>query len=607
MRNPIDVLKNLSEKSKDKTYKFQRIYRNLYNPEFYYTAYRNIYANGGSMTPGVDGSTMDGLSDKRIAGIIESLKDQSYKPSPARREYIERKNSAKKRPLGIQSGNDKLVQEIVRMMLESIYDPTFSKNSHGFRQHRSCHTALLQIQQTFTGATWFVEGDITACFDSFDHHVIIELLQKRIDDDKFISLMWKFLKAGYMEQWNHYYDSYSGVPQGSGMSPILANIYLNELDEYMEDYQTQTAEANKVRKSPISDEYQRIVAKTYYYRKKNEAVWSTLDKNEKRQKAKDVRQLQNQALNMNPKSYADVRYKRMQYVRYADDFIIGVIGSKADAEKLKADLANFLRERLKLTLSEAKTKITHTTEPARFLGYDITVSHSWNIKKMKNGCRRRVYSGSVYLLAPHEKWEAKLWEYKAIRIRRDDKGKDRWRAIHRSALIRLKDIDILGKYNSEVRGLYNYYCIANNASVIGQFASLMKHSMLKTLAAKYRTKVKKIKERYEKNGRFIIPYATKAGMKESVFVHGFSRKKEAMIDNIDAPPSYRRYERRNSLKARLKARQCELCGQTAIDIVMHQVKRLKSLKGDKEWERIMLDNRRLTLAVCHACHEKIHS
>ena len=213
LRNPIQVLSSLTEKSKNESYRFQRLYRNLYNPEFYWLAYKNIYANTGSMTAGADGTTIDGMSDERIQRIIESMRDKSYLPKPARREYIAKKNSNKKRPLGIQSGNDKLVQEVVKMILESIYEPVFKKTSHGFRPNKSCQTALYQIQKTFTGTNWFVEGDIHACFDSFNHHTIIRLLRKRIDDEMFLQLIWKFLKAGYMEQWT-YNRTYSGVPQG---------------------------------------------------------------------------------------------------------------------------------------------------------------------------------------------------------------------------------------------------------------------------------------------------------------------------------------------------------------------------------------------------------
>ena len=235
MRNPIEVFKTLEQKALNKFYGYKRLYRNLYNPDFYLLAYQNIASSQGSMTQGSDGMTLDGMSEARISRIIASLKDHSYQPNPARRTYIAKKNSSKKRPLGIPSTDDKLVQEIIRMLLEAIYEPGFSDHSHGFRPNRSCHTALLEVQNTFTGAKWIVEGDIKACFDNFDHHVLINLLRRRIKDEYFISLMWKFLKAGYMEQWV-YHKTYSGTPQGSGMSPILANIYLSELDQFMEEY-----------------------------------------------------------------------------------------------------------------------------------------------------------------------------------------------------------------------------------------------------------------------------------------------------------------------------------------------------------------------------------
>ena len=163
MRNPTEVLKSLTEMSKNETYRFQRLYRNLYNPEFYWLAYKNIYANDGSMAAGADGTTIDGMSNERVEGIILSLRDRSYQPKPARREYIAKKNSNKKRPLGIQSGNDKLVQEVVKMILESIYEPVFSDKSHGFRPNRSCHIALTILIQNlykespcFSGVFWYM-------------------------------------------------------------------------------------------------------------------------------------------------------------------------------------------------------------------------------------------------------------------------------------------------------------------------------------------------------------------------------------------------------------------------------------------------------------------
>ena len=228
MRNPTEVLKNLMEKSKNETYRFQRLYRNLYNPEFYWLAYKNIYANDGSMTAGADGTTIDGMGNERIERIILSLKDRSYQPKPARREYIAKKNSSKKRPLGIQSGDDKLVQEVVKMILESIYEPVFSNKSHGFRPNRSCHQAVREIIEIvqYRKTNYVVEADIRGFFDNVDHECLMQMLRHDIADRRFLELIEKFLKAGIMEN-GKYLDSERGTPQGNGASPILANIYLH--------------------------------------------------------------------------------------------------------------------------------------------------------------------------------------------------------------------------------------------------------------------------------------------------------------------------------------------------------------------------------------------
>ena len=604
MRNPTDVLNSLSDKSKNPEYRFQRLYRNLYNPDFYLLAYKNIYANGGSMTPGVNGITIDGMSSQRIAKLIESLKDRSYQPNPARRTYIAKKNNpAKKRPLGIPSGDDKLVQEVIRMLLESIYEPNLSDASHGFRPQKSCHTALTKIQKTFTGAKWFVEGDIKACFDSFDHHVLIDILRKRIDDEAFISLMWKSLKAGYMEQWQ-YHMTYSGTPQGSGMSQILANIYLNELDRYMGEYKARFYKPTRT----ANPAHRNMASKIFYYKAKNDKVWDDLSVEEKKECARTLRQMRSEQRKLPTHPVQETSYKAIQYVRYADDFIVGVIGSHEDAKKLKQDLTVFLKEKLGLTLSTEKTKITNTAENARFLGYDISVSRSQDIKRLKNGKSQRVYSGVVQLRMPLEKWTAKLLEYGAIRIKKDESGKERWKTMPRGKLINRTDIEILSRYNSEIRGLYNYYAIAGNVSTLNHFSSRMKYSMLKTFGSKYRCKVRKIKERYVKNGEFTVAYKTKSGMKESVYYHdGFRKKTEPALGQVDMLDIYKKYDKPNSLAIRLHTNKCELCGTDCDGLEMHQVRRLKDLNGEQEWERIMLQRRRKTLAVCPSCHIEIHN
>lgn len=605
LRNPIEVLRSLTEKSKNESYRFQRLYRNLYNPEFYWLAYKNIYANTGSMTAGTDGTTIDGMSNEKIQRIINTLRDRSYQPKPARREYIAKKNSHKKRPLGIQSGNDKLVQEVVKMILESIYEPVFKKNSHGFRPNRSCQTALQQIQKTFTGTNWFVEGDIHACFDSFNHHTLILLLRKRIDDEAFIQLIWKFLKAGYMEQWS-YNRTYSGVPQGSGVSPVLANVYLHEFDKFMEDY-AQTF--NQGKKKKINPEYNKALKRASYYRRKGKEKWFDLTPEERIERTKKLKALEALQRELTPALPMDEAYKRIQYVRYADDFIIGVIGSKKDAEQIKWDVGKFLKDKLDLEMSDTKTKVTHTGDRARFLGYDITVSRSQDLKKSASGYKIRSNTGVVKLLVPREKWVEKLLEYKAIKIKINENGKERFVALHRGKLVNQKDIEILTKYNAEVRGMYNYYAIANDSFKIGKFANVMKYSMYKTFACKYKTNVHEIKRRYCVGDLFTVAYDTKAGRKTTTFYRdGFKRKEMATkFDQVSELPQYSKYAKVNTLKQRVERHTCELCNKDCRNLEIHQVKKLKDLKGNAEWVLLMRKRRRKTLVVCPECHQLIHS
>jgi len=605
LRNPTEVLKSLTDKSKNENYRFQRLYRNLYNPEFYWLAYKNIYANDGSMTAGADGTTIDGMSNERIDRIIKSLRDRSYQPKPARREYIAKKNSNKKRPLGIQSGDDKLVQEVVKMILDSIYEPVFSNRSHGFRPGRSCQTALKQIQITFTGANWFVEGDIHACFDSFDHHVMIDLLKKRIDDEAFIQLICKFLKAGYMEQWT-YNRTYSGVPQGSGMSPVLSNVYLHELDKFMEKY---ADEFHKGKKKKLNPKYKSLSNRMSEYKCEGKAIWQELSTEERKERSKKVKEKQKMQKSMTPTIPKDDSYKRIQYTRYADDFLVGIIGSKEDAEKAKADIKAFLKNELKLEMSDAKTKVTHTGDRARFLGYDITVSRSQNLKKASNGKVQRCQTGVVKLLVPREKWVNKLMEYKAIKIKINENGKERFVALHRGKLVNQSDIEILVKYNAEVRGLYNYYSIANDAFKIGRFANVMKYSMYKTFACKYKTNVHEVKRRYCKGDLFTVAYETKSGQKTTTFYRdGFKRKEQATkFDNVSELPQFSKYNKTNTLKQRVERHTCELCNKECRELEIHQVKKLKELKGTAEWVLLMRKRRRKTLVVCPECHKLIHS
>lgn len=241
-------IKQNSERNKDEI--FTRLYRYLLRPDIYYVAYSHLYANNGAATNGIVNDTADGFSERKIGRIIQSLTDGTYQPAPVRRTYIEKKNG-KKRPLGIPTFTDKLVQEAVRMVLESIYEPIFLDCSHGFRSNRSCHTALKDISRGFNGIRWFVEGDIKGCFDNIDHTVLISFIREKVKDARLIKLIYQFLKAGYMKDWQ-YHATYSGTPQGGILSPLLANIYLHRLDQFVMELK---AEFDKPGKSTPTREY----------------------------------------------------------------------------------------------------------------------------------------------------------------------------------------------------------------------------------------------------------------------------------------------------------------------------------------------------------------
>ena len=209
-----------------------QLYRQMFNRGLYLTAYGNIYSNQGAMTPGIGEETADGMSEEKIEQIIGQMRQERYRFAPARRTYIPKKNG-KLRPLGMPSWSDKLVGEVVRILLEAYYDPQFSDNSHGFRRGRGCHTALRDIDITWTGTIWFIEGDVSDCFGSLDHEVLLGILAEKIQDGRFLRLIRNMLKAGYLEDWQ-YHESLSGCPQGGVVSPILSNIYLNRLDEFVE-------------------------------------------------------------------------------------------------------------------------------------------------------------------------------------------------------------------------------------------------------------------------------------------------------------------------------------------------------------------------------------
>ena len=597
MRSPERVLNSLNEHSKDSSYKFERLYRLLFNEELFYVAYQKIASNGGSTTKGSDGRSIDGMSLARIETLIASLKDESYQPHPSRRVHIPKKNG-KTRPLGIPAFEDKLVQEVVRMILEAIYEGHFETTSHGFRPKRSCHTALLHIQKTFNGAKWFIEGDIKGFFDNIDHDVLVGILRERISDDRFIRLIRKFLKAGYVEDWT-FHNTYSGTPQGGIVSPILANIYLDKLDKYVKEYIQHFDKGTKRRpgkeSNNLANERKRTVRK----------LKKIKDGTEKAALVARLKAIEQERAAFPSGDEMDGSYRRLKYIRYADDFILGVIGSKEDALRIKEDIKSFLSESLALELSEEKTLITHTGKSAKFLGYEITVTRNNHQRRDVQGRLRRTYGKRVRLNVSMATLRDKLLEYGAMEIKLRN-GKEIWKPKCRSGLIFNDDLEILDRYNRETVGFCNYYLIANNCVVLHNFRYIMEYSMYKTFAGKYRSTVRKINKKYRYNKLFTVKYEQKGAIKSRTFYKtSFKRRTTAFNGSCDIEPYSIADVSRTNLTDRLKAEKCELCGATG-KLIMHHVRNLKDLKGKESWKRLMSARKRKTIALCPSCHRLRH-
>lgn len=586
----LEKIKQNSAKNKDEV--FTRLYRYMLRPDLYYAAYKNLYANNGAATKGVNNDTADSFGEDKIMGIIQSLSDESYIPSPVRRTHIKKANG-KMRPLGIPTFTDKLIQEVLRMILESVYEPVFSDCSHGFRPNRSCHTALTKIKEQFPGMRWFVEGDIKGCFDNIDHQVLVNIINTKIKDARLIKLVFKMLKAGYLEDWK-YHNTYSGTPQGGIISPIFSNIYLNELDKFAESMMNDFDKPRPQRLTPEYDALQKELKRVKYRLK-------TAKDEEKSVLLKLRKSLRSELVKTPCTAQTD---KRIKYIRYADDFIIGVKGSKEDCIDIKAKFSEFIKNSLKMELSEEKTLITHSSAKARFLGYDIQVRRNGKIKPSKNHTQRTLNNQVDLSIPLDEKIMKFLFDKKIITQQKDGEI----RTASRRALLRCTEFEIVSAYNSELRGLCNYYSIASNFVRLNYFAYLMEYSCLKTIANKHKSTTKKIVDKYRagKDG-WCVPYETKAGEKQLYFAKYTDCKKPATFNDTISKAAIIASNSRNTFESRLKAKICELCGNTDMKLVMHHVNKVKNLKGKEQWEQIMIAKNRKTMAVCEDCHTKIHS
>jgi group II intron reverse transcriptase/maturase len=587
----LQAMRKLGEKG----YPLKRVYRSLYSEDLFLQAYGKIYRNRGALTPGSDPNTADGMSLYRIRKIIGKLRYERYHFRPARRIYIPKQNG-KTRPLGIPNFSDKLVQETLRLLLEAYYEPRFRESSHGFRPNRGCHTALRRIKQRFRGTVWFIEGDIRGCFDNIDHDILLEILARDIHDGRLLNLIRRALKAGVMEGWR-YEKTYSGTPQGGILSPLLANIYLHELDAYIEDHLIPKYTQGKKRAS--NPDYQRIGSQIWRARQRGD--W---------QQVHDLLEQRHQIPSQNPN---DPNFRRLVYIRYADDFLLGYIGTKAEALEIKEQIGQFLKARLRLEMNVEKTLTTHAkSRHAHFLGYAVSIYHENRSRRYRQNSSARVRSvnGHVRLGIPSGRVRDFARPYQR-------KGKP----VAEYGLVNFSDAHIIETYQKRYRGIAEYYKYAVDRKQLGYLKYVMETALTKTLACKHRTTVRQIYRRYK--GKKVVDGRTYKTLqvevdtgKRNVLIYWGAiplrvvKFSHTPID--DQIPHDMRYERPDVVQ-RLQANQCELCGSTE-RCEVHHVRKLKDLKrrwaGRPEkpkWVKLMIAIHRKTLIVCHQCHMNIHA
>jgi group II intron reverse transcriptase/maturase len=574
-----------------------RVYRCLYSEDLFLGAYSKIARNAGALTPGTNNDTVDAMSLKRIRDLIQQLQEERFRFRPVRRTQIPKKRGGT-RPLGLPSFSDKLVQEVLRQILEAYYEPRFKKSSHGFRPGRGCHTALTDLYHKFVGTTWFIEGDIRGCFDAIDHTMLMAILARDIQDGRLLNLIRMCLEAGYLENWR-YHRTYSGTPQGGILSPLLANIYLHELDTFTEEVLVPQFTRGKKRTSNLT--YQRLCYKLRQMRKQGDD--------------QQIRDLEQQIREIPSQNTQDPNFRRLRYIRYADDFLLGFIGPQSEAEEIKTALRAFLKDKLHLELSESKTLITHArTEQAQFLGYAVSIYQSDSKLSIRTGTpiRTRSINGNVRLGVPFGRTDDLARRYQ-------QQGKP----IHEAGVLAHSDAHIINEYQLRFRGIAEYYKYAVDRCALSKLKNAMQAALVKTLASKYKISVANVYRKYRGkrivNGetyRTLQVELTTAKGKRCLYWGAIPLK----VDTPDSQPiedgilSYLAISTtRTDLIQRLQAQTCELCGSQE-DCEVHHIRKLADLKtrwhGRKEkpnWVTAMIALRRKTLIVCHRCHVNIHA
>jgi nicotine oxidoreductase len=593
----LERLEHLRKLNSNRQWVNHELYRLMYKEDLYIVAYERIKSKPGNMTPGTDGETLDGFSLETIREIIQEMRTEIFQFKPARTTFIPKANG-KLRKLGIPCVRDKVVQEVIHMILEAIYDsphgPYFRETSHGFRPNHSCHTALQEIRGKWSASNWFIEGDIRSYFDEIDHGILVTLLSKKIKDQRFLNLIWKLLNAGYMDLHGTKKESLIGSPQGGIISPILANVYLHELDEYVEDLRITLEKGEKKGRNPA---YQKLSKKKGRLLAKGKT------------KTKEFRKLVQQMRTLPTVNVNDLEFIRIKYLRYADDWIIGVCGSHTLAEEIKQKIKTFLAQHLRLTLSEEKTHITNArTEEAFFLGTILKIGTGGTAKVTMSTnmwgkmFKRRSTGWETVMKAPMPRLIKRLHDRGFCTKEGNPTPKSGWAQLDADQIVRL--------YSSVNRGIQNYYRFVDNWARLSRIQYILKFSLAKTLAQKFKISVPKAFKRFGRE--LTVTIKRKEGeedRKVSLYLNpDWKKKREAFQSGKRSDIDLVRTAIQMRTRSKL-GKPCCICGESAGQIVMHHVRHVRKLSHKREatgFNRILRMINRKQIPVCEICHGKIH-
>ncbi|MDO8057468.1 reverse transcriptase domain-containing protein [Candidatus Phytoplasma gossypii] len=516
------------------------------------TAFNKIAANKGAGTPGIDNETIDGINLERLEKYHQEYINNGYNPKPVKRILIPSDNK-KTRPLGLPTIKDRLIQKCLEQLLTPYFENIFSEWSFGFRTKKSCHDAIKRVKQRFKGIDYIIKIDLKGYFDTINHEILIRTLNRFIRKNKVLSTINKWLKAGFMKD-GVKYESLSGSPQGGIISPLLANVYLHYIDLKMDELIKKGKPIWK--KSP---EYKKAWLKNQHHKLGVDRY-----------------------INLNPKT-------RVEYIRYADDFIIGIKGEYEKAEGIKNQVIRWLEQDLKLTISKDKSKIVKANKGTRFLSYMIKVNPTNKTRTRKS--TKNSLNGSVQIQIPQAKAEEYGYEYNWLK-----KGKIK----HDETLTDRDELEIIRTYQTIVRGIIQYYCLANNLSVLTHSNYLAEYSCLKTLARKWKTSIARVRKKLNIGSTWSISYINKGKTQyETWEVYSWDKikKMRKYKGNPDITINRFLFQSRTHLTDRLKAECCENCDKTT-QLQIHHIGTVRNANR----QSIM---NKSTKVLCKDCHRKI--